>query len=270
MARHPKETGRRLAKFGPVTSWTIDLSKAGAQVTRSSLPEHASIVHIWSTVFRGQLSLDQDLPASPLHCQMRATQRPCLNNTGPVTADQCEHRGGTVRCLKTVGSVTKNLSQHLAEAAEVAAVCYAALAAPEGGASDASLSEVVAKLSRAKVRLLGRSASRAGICMHGVVLQPAPWELCCCRAGIAGDGPLSAECRRSRLKPLAAWPTLLAAQVGQELRLGKGGVAAEPQSLWRPSWGRSRGSTLTLPPPPSSTPSSPRSLFQTTSPAMAC
>ena len=53
------------------------------------------------------------------------------------------------------------------------------------------------------------------IFMHGVGLQPAPWELCCCSAGIAGDGPLSAECRTSRLKPLAAWPTLLAAQVGR-------------------------------------------------------
>ncbi len=46
----------------------------------------------------------------------------------------------------------KGLFQHLAETAEVAAVCHTALAASAGGSQEASLSEVVAKLSRAKVR----------------------------------------------------------------------------------------------------------------------
>lgn len=46
----------------------------------------------------------------------------------------------------------KSLFQHLAEASEVAAVCHAALVASSGGSPEASLSEVVAKLSRAKAR----------------------------------------------------------------------------------------------------------------------
>eukprot|EP00208_Stichococcus_sp_RCC1054_P002968 CAMPEP_0206144666 /NCGR_PEP_ID=MMETSP1473-20131121/24796_1 /ASSEMBLY_ACC=CAM_ASM_001109 /TAXON_ID=1461547 /ORGANISM="Stichococcus sp, Strain RCC1054" /LENGTH=292 /DNA_ID=CAMNT_0053540547 /DNA_START=75 /DNA_END=950 /DNA_ORIENTATION=+ len=97
-----KETGRRLAKFGPISSWSIDFSKDGAEI-------------------------------------QVATKAGKYAVSKPSTA-------------------YKSLFQHLAEASEVAAVCHAALVASSGGSPEASLSEVVAKLSRAKV---GKSYSSA-------------------------------------------------------------------------------------------------------------
>lgn len=48
---------------------------------------------------------------------------------------------------------------HLAEAAHLAAVCHDALAPSAGGSPAASLAEVVAKLSRAKVSILSKTVA---------------------------------------------------------------------------------------------------------------
>lgn len=121
----------------------------------------------------------------------------------------------------------KSLSQHLAEAAEVAAVCYAALAASEGGASDASLSEIVAKLSRAKVHPPGRSASCGGtcmLCMHGVGCSLHRRSSVAAAQGLRAMGRYLQSVSTQFACSMAEFD---GSAGGQELRVGEGGVAAE-------------------------------------------
>lgn len=126
-----KDKGRRVQKIGPVTAWSINFAAQAPEVHTSGP------LHLLFTLF-----LRASSPATTQMQTVRAVVCPV------------QVRVTTAKGVYTLGKAAASyraIFEHLSEAAAVTLHSYVALTASTGGNSQASLSEVVAKLARAKV-----------------------------------------------------------------------------------------------------------------------
>lgn len=134
-----KEKGRRVKKLGPVTGWSIKFASQSPEVE----------------FFPGKLTA----LITPVALHSSASSHLCYaellwpffqSSMGAVQV--CVTTAKAVYSLGKAATAYRAIFEHLSEAVAVTLHCYMALAPSAGGNPQASLSEVVAKLARAKVR----------------------------------------------------------------------------------------------------------------------